>query len=236
MSIEKYLVLNKYLLSLFGVGEFKELQQKLRDAQTGYDSDGRSHFARALRSSLINLKISEDKLWEYDENIRSYVEKINYNREINLKYFQYLALLFTEIVLDNLKNRKSYFIEELNSFLEKYKKEQLINIVDKFREDDLEKLAFWMATGSGKTLIMHINYHQFFKYNLFSPDNIILITPNEGLSKQHYEELQKSGIPCKLYRGSLNGGIGQGNEVLVIEITKLVEEKKGGGVTIPVDA
>ncbi|MCS7232113.1 MAG: hypothetical protein RMJ67_08250, partial [Elusimicrobiota bacterium] len=32
------------------------------------------------------------------------------------------------------------------------------------------------------------------------------------------------------------GTIGQGNEVLVIEITKLVEEKKGGGVTIPVDA
>ena len=61
-----------------------------------------------------------------------------------------------------------------------------------------------MATGSGKTLITHINYHQFFHYRLFSPDNIILITPNEGLSKQHFEELQKSDIPCKLYEGSLS--------------------------------
>ncbi|MCX7738416.1 MAG: DEAD/DEAH box helicase family protein [Hydrogenothermaceae bacterium] len=155
MNLEKYLVLNKYLLSLFGVGEFKELQQKLRDAQTGYDSEGKSHFARVLRSSLSNLKIPEDKLWEYDKNIQSYIEKISYNREISLKYFQYLAVLFAEIVLDNLKNRKSYFIEELNSFLEKYKREQLISIIDKFKEDDLEKLAFWMATGSGKTLIAH---------------------------------------------------------------------------------
>ncbi|MEM4215446.1 MAG: DEAD/DEAH box helicase family protein [Candidatus Pacearchaeota archaeon] len=46
-----------------------------------------------------------------------------------------------------------------------------------------------MATGSGKTLIMHINYYQFLNYKLFSLDNIILITPNEGLSKQHFEEL-----------------------------------------------
>jgi len=92
-----------------------------------------------------------------------------------------------------------------------------------------------MATGSGKTLIMHINYYQFLNYRLFSPNNIILITPNEGLSKQHFEELNKSGIPCQLYTGSLTGGLRKENEILVIEITKLVEEKKGGGITLPID-
>jgi ERCC4-related helicase len=56
-----------------------------------------------------------------------------------------------------------------------------------------------MATGTGKTLIAHINYHQFFHYNLFSPDNILFITPNERLSKQHFEELEKRGIFCRLY-------------------------------------
>jgi len=92
-----------------------------------------------------------------------------------------------------------------------------------------------MATGSGKTLIAHINYHQFFRYKLFEPDNIIFITPNEGLSKQHFEELQKSGISARLYSGSLNGSLNYDREVLVIEMTKFVEEKKGGGVTLPVD-
>ncbi|MHA2636379.1 MAG: DEAD/DEAH box helicase family protein [bacterium JZ-2024 1] len=236
MNIEKYLILNKHLLSLFGVNESKELFNKLKDIKEGFDSDGRSYFVNALRG-FENLKISEDKLLRYDQNIQSYVRKISFRREhINLKYFQYLAVLFTEIVLDNLKNRKIKFLDELNEFLEKYKQEKEITLIDSFTENDLKKIAFWMATGSGKTLIMHINYYQFLNYKLFSPDNIILITPNEGLSKQHFEELQKSGIPARLYAGSLNGGFKNDNEVLVIEITKFVEEKKGGGVTLPVDA
>ena len=37
-----------------------------------------------------------------------------------------------------------------------------------------------MATGSGKTLIMHLNYLQFLHYGGAEElDNIILITPNE---------------------------------------------------------
>lgn len=234
MNIEKYLVLNKYLLSLFGYSEAKELFNKLRDINEGVDSDGRSYFVNALRG-IENLKILKDALLRYDENIQSYVRKINFRREpIVLKYFQYLAVLFTEIVLDNIKSRKLEFLYELNEFLKRYGEEQDVKI-DPFTENDLKKLAFWMATGSGKTLIMHINYYQFFNYKLFSPDNIILITPNEGLSKQHFEELQKSGIPCRLYAGSLNGSMKYENEVLVIEMTKFVEEKKGGGVTLPVD-
>lgn len=234
MKIEKYLVLNKYLLSLFGAEDFKELQSKLRDVNVGIDNDGRTFFVNVLKS-LEGLKIPEDSLIRYDENIQTYVRKINYKREpVTLKYFQYLAVLFSEIVLDNLKNRKFEFIYNLNKFLKTYKEKEDIDLVNEFKEEDLKKLAFWMATGSGKTLITHINYYQFLKYNLFQPDSIILITPNEGLSKQHYEELIKSGIPAKQYTGNL--GNGKENEVLVIEMTKFVEEKKGGGVTIPVEA
>jgi len=236
MNIEKYLVLNKYLLSLLGVSDFRDLQEKLKDTSVGVDSEGRTHFINVLRSSFENLKLPEEVLLRYDEHIQSYVRKINYRREpVTLKYFQYLAVFFAEIVLDNLKNRKLEFLYDLNQFLENYKQGQDINIVDTFSENDLRKLAFWMATGSGKTLIMHINYYQFLNYRLFSPNNIILITPNEGLSKQHFEELNKSGIPCRLYSGSLTGGLRNENEILVIEMTKLVEEKKGGGVTLPID-
>ncbi|MEO0232204.1 MAG: DEAD/DEAH box helicase family protein [candidate division WOR-3 bacterium] len=237
MGIEKYLVLNKYLLSLFGVEDIRDLLNQLKDKKEGIDSDGRSYFVNALIGSQ-NLNISDYTLLEYDKNIQEYLRKINSKREqITLKYFQYLAVLFTEIVLDNLKNRKNEFLQNLNHFLvEDYKQKHSIDIIDKFTENDLKKLAFWMATGAGKTLIMHINYHQFFKYELFPPDNIILITPNEGLSKQHFEELQKSGIPCRLYLGDLNGSSKNNKEVLIIEITKLVEEKKGRGKTLPVKA
>ncbi|MCX8096284.1 MAG: restriction endonuclease subunit R, partial [Spirochaetes bacterium] len=160
MSIEKYLVLNKYLLSIFGVIGFRNLQEQLKIVKTGEDSDGRSHFVNVL-CSLDNLKIDEDKLLIYDENIKSYVRKINFRREpVILKYFQYLAILFNEIVLDNLRNNKTDFLINLNKFLEEYKREQNIGIITSFTEDDLKKLAYWMATGSGKTLIMHINYYQ----------------------------------------------------------------------------
>jgi len=234
MKLEKYFILNKYLLSLFGVNDFKELQQKLKDIPEGTDSNGRTFFVNVLRSSFENRKITEEDLLRYDLNIQEYVKKINYKRSnVSLKYFQYLAVLFAEIVLDNFKNRRLEFIYEINDFLRRY--EDAKKLVEGFTEDDIRKLAFYMATGSGKTLIAHINYYQFFNYNLFSPDNILFITPNEGLSKQHFDELQMSGIPAKLYSGSLNGGLKSENEVLVIEITKFVEEKKGGGVTLPID-
>lgn len=236
MKLEKYLVLNKYFLSLFGFEEFNDLKKELENTNPRYDSDGRSYFVKKLLA-LEKLQISGNDLLRYDENITYYVKKINEKREskVTLKYFQYLALLFTEIFLDNLKNRKSELINKLNSFLDRYKQKEEIDMVDDFSEGDLKKLVFWTATGSGKTLIAHINYYQFFHYQLFSPDNFLFITPNEGISKQHFEELKKSGIPCRLYEGSLNGNLKNEREVLIIEITKFVEEKKGGGVTLPVD-
>jgi len=241
MNIEKYLILNKYLLSLFGISEFRDLQEKLRDTQVDIDRDGKTYFIDAILSlgKLQRDKLPEDALLIYDENVQSYAKKISYRREpISLKYFQYLAVLFTEIILDNLKNRKIEFLYELNEFFGVYKRNEEIKSLDEFTENDLRKIAFWMATGSGKTLIMHVNYYQFMKYRLFSPDNIILITPNEGLSKQHFEELEKSGIPCRLYGGNMNNlqAITGKQEILVIEMTKIVEEKKGGGVTLPVNA
>jgi len=70
MNIERYLVLNKYLLSLFGVSDasaslstgFRDSQEKLKDAPVVVDSDGRSYFINVLRSSFENLQ--KDKLPE----------------------------------------------------------------------------------------------------------------------------------------------------------------------------
>jgi len=146
------------MISLFGVEEFKKLQEKFKDEKEGIDSNGRSYYLNTLLS-LGNLKDIEEKdLIKYDENIQEYARKINEKRgNIKLKYFQYLTVLFTEIFLDNITNKKTEFIYKLNEFLEKYKQKEKIEI-DSFTEEDFKKLAYWMATGSGKTLIMHMNY------------------------------------------------------------------------------
>ena len=233
LKFEKRLVLNRYFLKLFEFAEFDELREKLKDAQEGYDSTERSYFVDVL----IGLKPEwEDELLRYDSAIREYVEKLRQNRRqpnFNLKYFQYLAVLFAEIFLDRYYNDKERFITELNEFLEKFNDENKTKI-SPFTEEGLKKLAFWMATGSGKTLIMHINYWQILKYSKNNWDNIILITPNEGLSKQHYEELRLSGIPCKLYDGNIDNLKTEDGEILIVDIYKLTEEKKGEGVTVDI--
>ena len=233
MRFEEQLVLNKYFQSLLGIDDFNELRNKLKDTEEGYDSQGRSYFVDVL----IGLKPEwENLLLRYDEAIKEYVEKLRQSRRqpnFNLKYFQYLAVLFTEIFFDKCYNDRERFLNELNEFLEQFNLENRTQITH-FTEKDLKKLAFWMATGSGKTLIMHINYLQILKYSKNKWDNIILITPNEGLSKQHYEELRLSGIPCKLYDGNIDNLKTKNKEVLIIDIHKLTEEKKGEGVSVDI--
>ena len=232
-KLERYLVLNKYFLNLFGFNKFSDLKEKLKDAGESSDPNGRSYFVDAL---IILKSEREAELLRYDEAIREYVERLRENRKqpnFNLKYFQYLAVLFTEIFLERYYNNREEFLNELNIFLEEVNKESGTEI-SLFTEEDLRKLAFWMATGSGKTLIMHINYWQILKYSGNNWDNIILITPNEGLSKQHYEELRLSGIPCKLYDGNVDNLKTKDREILIIDIHKLTREKKGEGVSVDI--
>jgi len=232
MRLEKYLVLNKYLLSLFGANSISDLRDELKTKKEGFDNDGKSFFVDTL-IGLENLRIDQNDLLQYDRAIKEYSEKLsNHGREnIVLKYFQYLAVLFAEIFLDRYFNKRQEFLGELNSFLVEYNQSERVDIPH-FEEKDLKKLAYWMATGSGKTLIMHINYWQFLKYNTQPLDNIILVTPNEGLSKQHYNEMQKSGISCRLYSESPDSLTLYKNQVFIIDVHKLTEEKKGAGVRV----
>ncbi|WP_049783080.1 DEAD/DEAH box helicase family protein [Caldicellulosiruptor acetigenus] len=225
MKLAKSLVLYKFFLNLFGD---KDLVENLKSKNEGYDTIGRSYFVDALISEVPN---GEQKLLEYDQKIKRYTEHIGKGREyFSLKYFQYLAILFTEIFLERYFNDKNSFIAELNNFLENFNAKNRTTIFP-FTEENLKKLAFWLATGSGKTLIMHINYLQMMSY-CDKWDNILLITPSEEMSIQHHREMIKSGIPCKLYDGNIDSLKTKNKEVLIIDIYKLTEEKKGEGKTI----
>jgi len=239
-KLEHRLVLLAWLNSLFGYERNKDLLEDCKEVAEGYASDGHSHLYHHLLGRGSKVQIPEEDLARYDENIRRHLERINRHRPepITLRYFQHLAALYTEIVLDRLFNHKRQLLDDLNAFVDKRNARKVTGepLDEPFTEEDLTKLAYWMATGSGKTLILHLNYYQFLHYNREPLDNILLITPNEGLSEQHLRELELSGIPARrfdLNRSSLFTGR---NEVLVIEITKLVEEKRGGGVSVPVEA
>ncbi|MDI6787227.1 MAG: DEAD/DEAH box helicase family protein [Planctomycetota bacterium] len=229
--------MNKYFLALFGFDGFPDFKQQLEKQREGFDSSGHSFYADTI-IGLEGLKIPQSEILRYDHTIKEYVERLCKNRRDNItfKYFQYIAVLFTEIFLERYFNNRKEFLADLNLFVDSRNQEiggQSAKFTH-FTEADLKKLAFWMATGSGKTLIMHINYWQFLKYKQEKLDNIILITPNEGMSNQHYREMQKSGVPCRLYTGDTGSLSLYQDEVLIIDLykIKLPEEKKGKRVTV----
>ena len=241
VKLEQRLVLLAWLNSLFGYGSNRDLLGDLREAGEGFDASGRSYVYHRLIARGDKVKVRPAELERYDENIREHLEAMNARRPdpITLRYFQHLALLYTEIFLDGYFNNRGKLLRSLNDFVAKRSVSKSPGEVKdtKFNETDLKKLAYWMATGSGKTLIMHINYRQFLRYNNLALDNILLITPNEGLSKQHIEEMTASNIPCRRFDLNESGlGMSEPDTVRVIEITKLVAEKRGGGQSVPVEA
>lgn len=233
-GLEKRLVLHNWMNGLFGYGSTAELLRDLRESEEGFDSRGRSYVYERLYSRGDRLKVSPRDLERYDDNVRIHLEEINRNRAepIVLKYFQHLAALYTEVFLDYRFEKPNLLLQELNRFAGSREDESI-----RFEENDLNKLAFWMATGSGKTLLMHLNYRQFLYYNDEPLDNILLITPNEGLTEQHLSEMRLSGIPCERFIGAQSGlGLEDPGMVRATEITKLTENKQGGGVSVDVEA
>ena len=247
-KLSSSLVLNKYILNLFGVTDLEALSLNLKDSSLeGYDENNISHFHHALVARFYsNANLPKELLLQYDQNIFSHTQTISEKRNepIQWKYFQYLALLFTEIYLDKYFSDKIVLQSELNTFL----KLNIgingndFNAVSSFKLEnnfnDLNKLAYWNATGSGKTLLMHINILQYRYYlnmhNLEKGLNrIIVLTPNEGLSKQHLKEFTQSGMEAELF-DKAGGSLFAGQKIEIIDIHKL--EETSGNKTVAVEA
>jgi len=244
--LDERLVLNTFMNRLFGMESSEEFQKKLlKDVEDGFDEEGRSFVFNSLCSQTDIDPRVKSKLEEYDSNIKSYVDHISARQEtpVRLKYFQYLSVLFTEIFLDRYFGDRVTLENDLNKIAEEFIERSGGDVEFLFSDDDLRKLAFWMATGSGKTFLLHINYIQFLRYNRgphhIKLDNILLIPPTESLANQHIAELQKSNIPCELFQSQSIGYFSQfadPNVIKVIDIHKLTDTKKGQGVTVDVES
>lgn len=255
------IVLNKYLLSLFGIDAigtkilskngveiFKELKFS---AGEGYTEEGNTKFLEQLKSHLyLTEHVTETMIQQYDENIVRYTHEISDGRDelIIWKYFQYLSLLFTEIYLDKFFSNKKQLQHDLNQFVRLFNQKQVektqgrklakgekVYQVSPFKETDLNKLAFWNATGSGKTLLMHVNIKQYLhyaqKHSKGHESKILLITPKEPLSLQHLQDFRLSGIPANIFTKN-QSGMFSGREVEIIEISKLSEESRDKTVAV----
>ena len=107
LKFDQKLVLNQWILSLFEAKNFEQLTIGMKEPEReGFDEDNISRFYYVLSSRLFERKeLTSDILLAYDQNIvrhwKAITERRNMEGQIlNLKYFQYLSLLFTEIYLD----------------------------------------------------------------------------------------------------------------------------------------
>lgn len=218
------LVLTEYLYEKFGAESFEEFREALNDADEGFKADNRSQFVERLTADLEPTEWLWERIEQYDQNISEYEKRLAENREesIRLKYFQYLSILFTEIYLDLYFNHKEKLRTEFASSIEQKRAALGVDDLYPLEESNLSKLAYWMATGSGKTLIMHTNLWQFQQYTDENFDNVLLITPNEGLTSQHLEEFELSGIEANRFQPDRNAG--SGASISVLDIHKISDE------------
>lgn len=228
LAFYQKLVLNRFLLKQFGATDFKDLSSNMKaPSLEEIDGEGVTGFYKHLiRMFGEKSAISETKLAEYDLNIVSHLNKINEKRDtkIALKYFQYLSLVFVEYYLDQYFNNKSELLVTLNEFVGDFNEQYPNDRINEYIESDLNKVALWNATGSGKTLLMHLNYHQYLHYSggkLAEDSTFLLLTPKEGLSQQHEEEFKDSNIPAKIYDKSESRFFAKTNEIKILENTKL---------------
>lgn len=244
-KLENSLVLFSYMFSLF----WKHLDPAMWLVTFGesvrnslledFDEEWTTGYYSLIASSLEPWNsLTKQQLLEYDMNIVRHTKEISSNRHSNIKrkYFQYLCLLFTEIFIDKYFSDKNKLKDDLNTFLRQYNFEQGIAL-EEYTLSSLTKIAFWSATGSWKTLLMHTHIKQYLhyakKYQKRDHNKILLVTPNEWLSKQHLLEFSKSGIHAEAFNENPSNLFNQ-DRVEVIEITKLKAE--AGEKTVAIDS
>ncbi len=154
------------------------------------------------------------------------------------KYFQYLALLFTEIYLDRYFRDTNELLVGLNAFSQEFNSDKpAADHVRPYKLDDLNKLAFWQATGSGKTLLMHVNISVPPLFGFSSPtrrtESHHPVDSERGVVAAAPPRVSTSGMDAELF--SREGrGLFAGHSVEIIEVHKLKDEM--GEKTVAIDA
>lgn len=150
-----------------------ELYNNIKRDFIGFDKSGTDvdFFDETIQKKIENYDRDIGLREEILDRIKKYLKDYNKYLQgeglstVNLRYYQILALYFTEAYLQNL-DKEAYQDFAKNS------------------------LAYWMATGSGKTIIMHLNIFQFIEHKKgFKELELIVTTPGVNLINQHEREI-----------------------------------------------
>lgn len=256
LAFARKLVLNRWVLGEFGFESFADLSKSLgAEPREGLDESNVHWFHHDLCRIPPGQRpgLPDDVLLAHDQAIVSVTQRLNESRlrhgkrRIQWKYFQYLSLLFTEIYLKRHFTDPEALRASLNGVICGYNDALPAGHVSDRLEplpigpdprDQLNKLAFWMATGSGKTLLMHahiLRYRELARKHgsALRLNRILLLTPNEGLSRQHLEEFEIAGIDASIF--SKDGGdLFQRGGVEILDVHKLADDM--GDKTVAVSA
>jgi hypothetical protein len=212
-------VLFRWFLAHLGADRWEDLP--LRDLQASEDAG-----IDAVRDVLLSadLHIQHQTLHALHARVQTTTGPLCSARRppLRWRYFQYLALLAFQQVLE----RRASDREGLRASLAQFRADVMPGtprwqMEASTGDDPLDRLALWQATGSGKTLMLHANLLQVadVRRRAGRPphDHVLLLTPSEGLARQHVRELAASGLPGGLFdpHRRPKGG------VIVVPITRL---------------
>lgn len=246
LRFDQKLVLQQWIFSLLEAKDIYALcDEEFRhpDAEA-WDTENVTEFHHLLTKYTVErAKLPNALLRAFDQNIVRHTNRINGRRKLPIrwKYYQYVALLFTEIYLHWYFKRPDELLADLNAQVASFNAEQGVESdkIDPYTAADLKKLCFWQATGSGKTLQMHVNILQYLDHlekagRRHELNKIILLTPKEGLSIQHLKEFGDSGIDAELFDkdGSGQGAMFSGQTVEIIDVNKLADDSKEKTVAV----
>ena len=141
VKLERRLVLLAWLNGLLGFENNRDLLSDLNEAAEGFDSEGRSYIFHRLAGRGEKVKIPPPTLVRYDDNIKAHLEASNKLRAepITLRYFKYVAILYSEIFLDWYFNHPRRLLDTLNDFIDaRNAKKSPGDVSDKhFEESDI---------------------------------------------------------------------------------------------------
>lgn len=220
---DRSLLLVRWLADELG-GRYSELLARVKDAPDTGAPGASARLAAVL--SRNGLRLGRDALTTAERAFMADWAGIAAAREAAtgerfvLTHFQWLAALFVELYLAKLAapGGRAVLASSLNALREAH-----FAYLPVVQPAELNRLALWMATGSGKTLMLHLNALQFLRHAQGilgqAPQRVLLLTPNETLSSQHKNELSLSGLD----------DITLGRTLEVTELTKLYLPENADG-------
>ncbi len=198
---------------------------RIQNVAPWHTVSGESEYAQLLHIDSSRANIDQELFVRYDRSITELSRQLRMTAENGRGWqpHQYLALLFTQHYLNRYFDNSEWLLYDLNQLCREY---LAMRGLPNYTLEELRTIALQSATGSGKTLIMHANilqYRQAVKDAGKPLNNIILVTPNEPMSKQHHRELMDSGLPARVFSSATGADLF--SPVEIIDLNKLAEEK-----------